>query len=221
MEYIMKILIVEKNQKFAQELTSYIKTLPLETEIIHMLSMSKAIQKIHKQNFDLLIIDILLCENDDWLFLDKKLTLNTQIIYLTSCEDSITLSRAIQTEPLAYLMKPFNKTELHAFLQIVNYKITQMQEIYKLDNIYHFNMKQKKLYKKDVLIKLSIKEQNLLKILIEREGNIVLFEEIETLWEYPPKPSTLRTMIYRLREKLEHKFIITVPNEGLKLKREK
>ena len=217
----MEILLVDKDTKFAQELIRYIQTLHLSTQIMHMHSMSKAIQQAKKQNFDLLIIDLVLCENDDWIFLDKRLTPGTHIIYLTSCEDSMTLTKAVQTEPLAYLMKPFNKTELHAFLQLVNYKTSHIQEIYKLDNIYSFHMKQMKLYKEEKPVKLSQKEQTLLKNLIQRDGNILSFEEIETLWEYPPKPSTLRTMIYRLREKLEHKFIITVPNEGLKLKREK
>ena len=214
----MKILIIEKDIKLIQELISYIKSLYLDANIEYIQHIH-AIASFSVEDFDVLIIDILLCENSEWEYLQGLTSNNIQIIYLTQCEDSKTINKVMKTEPLAYLTKPFNKTELHAFLRLVYFKISHNKKFI-LDHNYHFDIHKKKLYKNNKSIKLSKKEQNLIMLLIENENHIVSFEEVESLWEYPPKPSTLRTMIYRLREKLEHKFIITVQNEGLQIKKE-
>ena len=68
-------------------------------------------------------------------------------------------------------------------------------------------------------IKLSTKENLLLKMLIEAKGKVITFNELEYfLWpDNPISRSTLRTLIYRTRAKLEYKIIETIPFVGCKL----
>jgi len=221
MKKMMKILLVDNNKIFRKELSSYIQSLQFHVSIEHAATMKEAYKRIKEEFIDLLIIEAVLCQEDDWIFLEKQRVSTVQIIYLTDIKEKKLVVKAMQTEPLAYLTKPFNKTELYAFLKLVDLKTSKAQEIFYLGAGYHFNTYHQKLYKNNKVIKLSIKERSLLKLLIAHQERTLSFEEIENLWDYPPKASTLRTMIYRLREKLEHKFIITVPNEGLKLEKER
>ena len=216
----MKILIVEQEKTFAQELYSHIRSLGFK-DVSCVNSITKAASETIKKEIDLLIIDILVCKSNEWIFLDKFSKQNTQIIYLTACKDDTTITKAILTEPVGYLLKPYNKIELMALLKLVDFKISKQENIIYLNEEYQFNRERKRLYKKNHFIKLSAKEKNLLSLLTQTKNSIVSFDEIEELWDEPPKPSTLRTMIYRLRSKLEHKFIITIPNQGLTLKIER
>ena len=57
-------------------------------------------------------------------------------------------------------------------------------------------------------IKLSPKEITLLKLLIEARGTVVLFSTIESeVWQDKvPSASSVRTLVYRLRGKLQYKL---------------
>lgn len=212
----MNILIVDNNKKNVKRLQTF-----LNKKKFFQLSYTKNIEEAakitSKMNIDLIIIDIAVCKSDEWIFLDSFRHLHTNIIYLTECQDETTIEKAVSTNPIGYLLKPFNEVELYVLLKLIQNKFSAKNKIVKLDEEFSFNTQTKKLYKNHKLVKLSKKESELLVFLINAQHTVVSFETIETLWELPPKPSTLRTMIYRVRTKLDHKFIVTVANEGLKI----
>ncbi|HIP13754.1 MAG TPA: hypothetical protein EYG73_13685 [Arcobacter sp.] len=73
---------------------------------------------------------------------------------------------------------------------------------------------------KNGTIEVSLKkERMLLKILIEAKGSIVPFKYLESLiWsDNFISDSTLRTLLYRLRAKVEYRLIETIPTIGCRL----
>ncbi len=62
-------------------------------------------------------------------------------------------------------------------------------------------------------------KKKLLTILVEAKGSIVSFSNLEYyIWpDAPVSNSALRTLIYRLRSKLEYKLVETIPSIGCKL----
>ena len=86
----------------------------------------------------------------------------------------------------------------------------------KLDNNFSFNSLSSQLTCNDELVKLTKKERLLLKLFISRVNQLISNETLESeIWsEQPPSDSRRRTLVSRLRAKLDHRFIATYASEG-------
>ncbi|WP_419764704.1 MAG: response regulator [Arcobacter sp.] len=186
-----------------------------------------AIKSVKYDRPDIILMDINLGKSKDGIEVVEEIQTfeNIPIIYITAFSDEDTISRAIKTNPVSYLLKPFKREELKSNIMLGLYKNKTRQvdtinkEYHYLGNNYYFDNKNDKLFYKDLAIKLGSKEILLLKILIESKEEIVSFEELESrIWTTNTiSDSTLRTLIYRLRGKLEYKLIETIPNMGCRI----
>ncbi|MEZ4241705.1 MAG: response regulator [Myxococcota bacterium] len=79
-----------------------------------------AVIKARASSPDLVLMDIRLQRKGDGIeaALQIRRELDLPIVYLTSHNDRETLDRAKQTEPLAYLLKPFRRGELQSVLEM-------------------------------------------------------------------------------------------------------
>lgn len=187
-----------------------------------------AISFINKYKIDVVLMDICL-KNSKKDGIDTAIDIqkikNIPIIYLTAYSDELTLSRAIITDPISYLIKPFKREELKSTIMLAEYKLTKTnkkqlhQNCYNLGLGYCYNLKDEILYFEDLFIRLSKNETKLLNILVEGRGTIVPYSTIEYfIWpDGIVSESTLRTLIYRLRGKLDFKLIETISPIGCKL----
>ncbi|HHO64923.1 MAG TPA: DNA-binding response regulator, partial [Epsilonproteobacteria bacterium] len=123
------------------------------------------------------------------------------------------------------LLKPFRREELHSTILLGLYKAAG-KEVARADLLalgygYFYDLSDEKLFYGKEYIPLGKKEGKLLKILIDAEGRVVPFNVIESLiWEGALiSESALRTLLYRLNNKLDHKLIETVPGYGCRLVR--
>lgn len=88
----------------------------------------------------------------------------------------------------------------------------------KIGENYYFDTHYQQIFCNNIPIKLSKRELQLLKILLNARGNIVPFDEIEyAIWDDHVSDGALRILIYRLRQKLSHDIIETFPSFGCKL----
>ncbi len=94
-----------------------------------------------------------------------------------------------------------------------------MGPAYAIGSGYFYNSEEKRVYFQECPIDLSPKQSALFDLLFSYRGQIVSFETIEyTLWEEDiVSDSSLRTLIYRLRTKLDHKLIETFVKRGCRL----
>ena len=229
-----KILIVEDETLIALSLSKDLKRFGYEVSG-RVTNFDDAIKSVQHNEPDLILMDINLGKgNKDGIdtAAEIKSIKNIPIIFVTAYSDKDTLLKIKQYKinPIGYLTKPYKKDELESQIFLAVYKIEendipedidfdQPAQLEELGCGYFFDIQSETLSYKEIPIQLSIKERKLLRLLIEARGNIVGQRDIEyVIWpDAPVSDSTLRNLIYRLRGKLEHELIETIPSLGIKL----
>lgn len=221
-----KILIVEDETIVALDIKRALTQLQYEVTNT-VTNYDDAIKSVEENTPDIILMDITLENSKDGIEIAHtiKEMKDIPIIYLTAFSDDNTINRAIETNPLGYLIKPFKREELKTTLILGLHKINQKKIAFLnthcsyLGYNYYYDADNESLYFNDIPLKLSLKENLLVKILIEAKGQLVSFQEIEYyIWpDGAISNSTLRTLIYRTRAKLDYKLIETIPSFGCKL----
>jgi len=219
----LNILIVEDESLLALDLATTLKEYGYSV-VDYVTSAKEAKTVVETHDINLILMDINLNEEIDGVDLYKNLNTNALVIYITAYRDDQTIEKAVETNPLGYLLKPHNERELLILIKLAQVKLnlsTQKENLslVNLAHNYSFDMQENRLYYKEKLIKLSAKKVKLLRLLIEAKGEIVSFKiiEDELYGDSAPSESSIRTLIYRLRNELEHDMIEGELNVGIKL----
>lgn len=221
-----KILIVEDEVIVSMEIKRIIERIGYEVSAIAT-NYKDAIQSVKRNKPDLILMDINLNSYKDGIetVQEIKMTQDIPVIYLTADSDSKTIERAVQTDPVGYLQKPFKREDLNSTIALGLYKNKVDKNNIVVDNRltdigggYYYDVEYELLYYKNEPIKLSPKEKILLTKIVQAKGNIVPFKTLEKLiWGYPVSTGFYRTLLYRLRGKIQYELIETIPSFGLKL----
>lgn len=218
-----KILIVEDESIVALDIKNTLTNFGYEVTNC-VTNYNDAVNSVKTNKPELILMDINLGNGKDGINVAEEIQISQDIpiIYITAFADENTINRAIKTNPVSYLIKPFKREELKSNIMLGLYKnkivtnLSMEKTFIPLGQDYYFEERKNRLYYKALPINLGSKEKELLKILVESKGKIVPFEDIEyKIWgNNIVSNSTLRTLLYRLRAKLEHKLIETIPNVG-------
>lgn len=222
-----KILIVEDEAIVALEIRKALESFGyIVTDTVDCLEDVE--KNIFHNKPDLILLDINLGKSIDGISIAQTINKTAKIpfIFITAFCDEETINRAIETNPISYLTKPFKREELKSNVMLAIYKSNSIQKKVINENIvdlgfgYYYDNVKEKLYFNDMKIKLGTKELILLKELIKTKGKIVLFEDLENaIWNgRSVSESTLRTLIYRIRAKLDYKIIETIVGQGCRIK---
>ncbi len=118
-----QVLIVEDERLVAEDIKDSVKSLGYD--VMGITSSGEEAVKIAKEiSPDLVLMDIKLDGDMDGIEaaqLIRSLT-NVPVVYLTAHADDKTLNRAKITEPMGYIVKPFEDKELQSTLEIALYK---------------------------------------------------------------------------------------------------
>lgn len=213
----IKVLVVEDEQLIAFEIESALESLGFIVDGAK--NSDEAIKSVNDFKPNIILMDINLEHSKkdgiDTVKEVKQIIPDMPIIYLTAFSDDKTFDRAIETEPKAYLIKPFKREELKTNIKIAlnnntaKNKQIEDKSIKYLDENLYFNTKEEQLYKNDVPIKLSKNEKALLTLLLGARGHIVSLQNIEShVWsDKVVADSTVRSLIHRLRCKTDPKLI--------------
>ncbi len=84
------------------------------------LSYEEAVDFLTQHNYDLIVLDINLGEGKSGVDVAKFIneSIKKPFVFLSSYSDAITISRAKETMPYGYLIKPFEEKSLHATVEI-------------------------------------------------------------------------------------------------------
>lgn len=218
-----KILIVEDESLVALDLSQTLSEAGYE--IVGIASNGKdAIALTCEHKPDVVLMDILLKGDIDGIETAKRIKTNHNlaVIFLTALKKDTDIQRAIETNPSAYLIKPFEKKALFIALKIALSESRDKNLLRGdiiLDDAFSFDSSSQQLICKGQFINLTRKESDLLSLLIESANTIVTFYDIEnTIW--PEKSSninTIRALISHLRSKLNYKFIETISGIGYRI----
>ena len=176
---------------------------------------------------DLILMDILIKGKTDGIQASQEIKSKyptASIIFITSYKDSDTIQNAQLSSPLAYLIKPINKSDLEATLMVVQSQIKQTvkaNDDFKIKiSDYEYDKNESLIYENNQLIKLSKKEQICLKELMKSFNQYISQEQLlYSVWNDDVASETsLRELVYRLRKKLPKLMIENNKNYGYILK---
>lgn len=220
-----KILIVEDETIVALEIKRSVEKLGFFVTNT-VTNFNDALKSVNVNEPNIILMDINLKNSKDGIEIAHAVReiKNIPIIYLTAYSDDKTIKRAVETDPLGYMIKPFKREELKSVLALAQYKIASSNEPQKHNytNIgygYFYDTKYQNLYFNNKELKIGKKEKLLLDKLVHSKGIFIPFKQLEYDL-YPDRgisESTLRTLIYRLRSKLDHKLIETKETFGCRL----
>lgn len=203
------ILIVDNDKSFVKGLKY---SLEQDEYIIESdYSGKDIIEKINKNNYDLILLDLVL-PGINGMNLCKSIRKDSQIpiIIITEKDEDINKILALEYGADDYLVKPFNilelKARIKAIFRRINYRNTNINnEIVKIGD-FEINTLGRKINIKDREINLTGKEFDLFYVLVSNPGRVFKREELlELVWGYAYY-GDLRTVdvhIRRIREKVE------------------
>ncbi|HAE12786.1 MAG TPA: DNA-binding response regulator [Bacteroidetes bacterium] len=191
-----RILLVEdedhirENLKLNLELEDY--------EVVAVDNGSKAIKDFREQRFDLVILDVMMPEMDGFDVCEqiRLEDLNTPILFLTAKDTSQDKIQGLKTGADDYMTKPFNLEELLLRVRNLIRRSAKTPAARKEFVEYTFggntiNFMTYEAQGVDGRHKLTNKELKLLKLLIDRKGEVVSRQHIlQTVWGYDVFPST-------------------------------
>lgn len=227
----ISILIIEDEVILALGLKETLKSFGYNILGIEA-NLQGVIKILEKNTPTLAIVDIKLKGLNNGIDIAKYLwqIKKIPIIFLTSYCDEKTIEKTFSCEPYGYLVKPCKDKELHTTIQTAlnkhNYFFKNLQTFEAKDNFLNLenNLKFHKgkaiLYKDDCAIKLTKNETKIIELLSEYPNESVSFEKISTyIWrESLYDLGKLRTLIYRLKQKIGFEIIENVFESGYKLK---
>jgi len=171
----IKILIVEDELIIAEDIRSELEELGYDVVALAT-HYEEALELLQFHNPDVVLIDIILAGDKDGIDLAKTIrdTADTPLIFLTSHSDQATVERAKQVNPDAYILKPFEKSDLYTAIEIAFFNYVSKQSVEpdldKEEEKNNFILKDSIFIKKDyLLIKVKFDEIKWIK----SEGNYI------------------------------------------------
>ncbi len=213
----ISILIVEDEALTAKAIEGELKKMGYR-EIHIAISYEKALQEIKTYHFDLILLDINLKSKNSGITLaqHKEVFEKIPVIFITADKDEQTIQDMLATNPKNYLLKPLRYAELKFSIDLA---LKDKKETINLGYDFTYDLKHQNLFHKQKPIKLSPNEKLLLERLLTEKGDFVYASVLEdSIWGDKIVPeSSLRTLILRLRKKLNPKIIVTVAGVGYKV----
>ena len=215
---MLNILIVEDEQAISNLI--YINLNEEGYNCTCALNGKQAADLIEQQNYDLILLDIMLPEIDGYELLEFVKPLGTPVIFITAkgtVDDKI---KGLKLGADDYLVKPFQIGELLARVEAVLRRYGKSEKQLNFKDV-SINLDSRQVMKCGLSIDLTVKEFDLLVELI-RNKNVALYRDrlYEKVWheEFIGETRTLDSHIRRLRKKLGwEEYIKTVFRIGYRL----
>ncbi len=218
------ILIIEDDPAISKGLSIALKEASFEvsTETDGLFGLQTAM----KQNFDLIILDLMLPgKNGQDVCKELRMAGNkTPIIMLTSKKEEIDKVLGLELGADDYVTKPFGLHELLARIKAVLRRTQQedpLKDILQIGKV-TVDLKKMTAMKNEQLLKLTAREFELLRFFAEHKNEVVTRNILlDQVWGYDSFPTTrtIDTFILNLRKKIEEdpaqpQHLITVHKLG-------
>ena len=209
-----KLLLLEDESALNETITEFLEEQGYD--VVSVFDGDEAEAKLYETPFDLLLLDVNVPGMDGFSLLKsaRKAGTKTPAIFLTSRSALADLEDGFESGADDYLRKPFALKEL--LLRIENllkrtFHHDNSNRIALGDNLY-YDTAALTLYKNGEAVTLGDKESRLLKLFIQRKGELIVHEVIrEQLWYFDEEQSddALRTYIKHLRQILGKERIVS------------
>ena len=180
---------------------------------------------------DIVLLDIILQEGDEGTTIAPVIQkeYGIPVIYVTAHSDSQTLEKAGETLPYGYIVKPIDDKQLHSTItmalskrkqELQSPKKPKIREIVSLSSNYSYDTNKKELIYNGDYVDLTKRERQLFDIFVLTVNSTVTYKSIElAVWgDRPTTQATLRSLVRRLRDKLEEEVIENVTSVGYRVR---
>ena len=217
----MKILLLEDDVLLQEILVEFL--IEEGFSVIACESVNAFHSLSYEQNFDLFLLDVMVKDGNGFQMLQeiRQNDKSTPAIFITALSQISDIEKGFLSGCDDYLKKPFELKELLLRIKAIlkrRYKNTLID----FCNGYCYEVESEIIYYHNKIHKIATKERELLKLLLQNEGNFVSIEKItKALWGYENEPSeqSLRVYIKDLRQIVGKENIQTRRNEGYCYKR--
>ncbi|MCT4660782.1 MAG: response regulator transcription factor [Tissierellales bacterium] len=215
---MIKILIVEDERAISELIELSLSYEGYETTCTY--DGKSAADILERENFDLVLLDVMLPYMDGYEILDYSKALSIPVIFLTAKDDLKDKLKGLKSGAEDYITKPFEIAELVARVKTVLRRYDKGDRIYFIDDI-SINLDAMKAIKGDTEVKMTSKEFAVL-VMFARNPNKALHRKqiYKTVWEdeYLGNSRTVDLHVQRVRKKmgLENK-IVSVYKVGYRL----
>lgn len=197
-----KILIVEDDEAISNLININLNMVGYESK--QEFDGLQALDTIKKENFDLIIMDIMLPGMDGFKIMEEIKDLNIPVIFLTAKNSVIDKVKGLKLGAEDYMVKPFETVELIARIEVVLRRYGKAEDYIEFKDLKIYE-EERIVTKCDKKIELTLKEFELLLLLIKNK-NIALSRDqiLEQVWgyEYFGETRTVDTHVQRIRKKL-------------------
>ena len=176
--------------------------------------------EIEKQNFDLILLDIMLPKRDGFQVIEE-LKENIPIIFLTARNAVSDRVKGLKLGADDYIVKPFDMLELQARIESVLRRFHKAAQSFSLGDV-KVDLSGQQVYFQNTLIEIAPKEFQLIETLIKNRNIAALSREklLEIAWGYDfgGDTRTVDVHIHAIRKKLGWENVIkTVYKLGYRL----
>lgn len=214
-----KILIVEDENKLANELKIFLLNNGYDVEVLE--DFSNTIEIIKDYECDLILLDINIPNVDgETVLKEVRKSINTPIIIVTSKNTELDELLSINYGADDFIIKPYNTQILLARIERLLKRVSNNYDSIKYKDLI-LDINKSMISNKNKVVNLSRNELKILICLLNNIGKIVSREElINYLWDNDEfvDDNTLTVNINRLRSKVclvgYDNFIITKRNQG-------
>lgn len=214
-----KILLLEDDPLFGESIQDFLEDEGYEITLCP--NGQEALDATYKEKFDLYLLDINV-PLIDGLSLLKELRNaqdNTPAIYLTSHTEKDVLSEAYENGADDYLKKPFEIDELALRIKALLRRVKKISDTLRVGGLCLDEL-HKSFFLNDKEILLSMKEFQLISLLMRHAGGIVTKEMImNELWSPSENVSegAIRVYINRLKQEIGSDKIVNIRGMGYRL----
>lgn len=216
-----KLLLLEDDVNLNDTINEFLEENGFEVQSVY--DGEEANEKIYESRYDLFLLDVNVPGINGFELL-KNLRQNgdkTPAIYLTSLNSVDDLSIGYESGCDDYIRKPFALQELLLRIQTILKRefFHEKSNTIEIDSHLLYDVGSNELQKNGQSVRLQNKEAILLKLFLQRRGEIISHETIlDTLWGYDEVSSddALRTYIKNLRKIIGKEYIISVKKLGYK-----
>jgi DNA-binding response OmpR family regulator len=209
-----KLLLLEDESALNETISEYLEEQGYA--VVSVFDGDEAQDKIYETQFDLLLLDVNVPGIDGFSLLKsaRKTGTQTPAIFLTSRSALTDVEDGFESGADDYLRKPFALKELLLRIENLlkrNFHHESTDKIELGQNLY-YDTSTLTLSKNGETVTLGDKESRLLKLFIQRRGELIVHEVIkEQLWGFDEEPSddALRTYIKHLRQILGKEKIVS------------
>ena len=219
-----KILVVEDEKDIQNIIKAFLENAEYKVETAD--DGLDAINFIQKNNYDLILLDIMLPKIDGFTVCEMiRKNSNIPIIILTALTDEESQLKGFDKLADDYITKPFSMPVLLKHIEAIFRRTNNCNEntsILKYKNII-LNTENYEVYVNNQRVTLTFREYEILKLFLENQGKVFTRDNIlNSIWNYDyfGDDKIVNTHIKNIRKKLGYEYIETVRGVGYKIDKE-